>query len=63
MSEDGSWDYDTLFAQILIDNVDKIIQSAYRQHEDGSNVVHSGQRIYGTPQRGNIVKKLPRRWP
>ena len=55
--EDGSWDYDTLSShRALIDNVDKIIQSAYRQGmSDGQrNVVTTAANVsMDTPQRGN----------
>ena len=55
--EDGSWDYDTLSShRALIDNVDTIIQSAYRQGmSDGQrNVVTTAANVsMDAPQRGN----------
>ena len=55
--EDGSWDYDTLSShRALIDNVDTIIQSAYKQGmSDGQrNVVTTAANVSAsTPQTGN----------
>lgn len=55
--EDGSWDYDTLSShRALIDNVDQIMSSAYRQGlSDGQrNVVTQAANVsVDTPQNGN----------
>lgn len=55
--EDGSWDYDTLSShRALIDNVDTIIQSAYKQGlSDGQrNVVTTAANVSAsTPRTGN----------
>ncbi len=55
--EDGSWDYDTLSShRALIDNVDTIVQSAYRQGlSDGQrNVVTTAANVsVDTPQTGD----------
>ena len=60
--EDGSWDYDTLSShRALIDNVDKIIQSAYRQGmSDGQrNVVTTAANVsMDTPQTGNTGQEV-----
>ena len=55
--EDGSWDYDTLSShRALIDNVDQILSSAYKQGlSDGQrNVVTQAANVsMDTPQSGN----------
>ena len=55
--EDGSWDYDTLSShRALIDNVDQILSSAYKQGlSDGQrNVVNQAANVsMDTPQSGN----------
>lgn len=60
--EDGSWDYDTLSShRALIDNVDTIIQSAYRQGmSDGQrNVVTTAANVsMDAPQRGNTGQEV-----
>ena len=60
--EDGSWDYDTLSShRALIDNVDTIIQSAYRQGmSDGQRtVVTTAANVsMDAPQRGNTGQEV-----